>query len=145
MIYIPTLRVSPTAMLPRRAYTGDAGADVIACSFSIPSENTFSYGIGLAFAVPQGLWLELHPRSSIYKTGLIMSNGCGIIDSGYRGEVKAIFYGIKQFPQKYEIGDRVGQLIIPGIDPRDIFFVEVNELPDSEDGRGAGGFGSTGN
>jgi len=80
----------------------------------------------------------LFPRSSISKTNLRLANAVGVIDSGYRGEVILKFD--KQGTKDYEIGDRVGQLMLIPIPS--IQFVEVVNLPNSD--RSSGGFGSTG-
>jgi dUTP pyrophosphatase len=81
----------------------------------------------------------IFPRSSIYKTSLILSNCVGIIDSGYRGSIMLKFQYIEE-GLVYEIGDRVGQIII--IPYPQIEFKEVDELSATE--RGLGGYGSTG-
>jgi dUTP pyrophosphatase len=80
------------------------------------------------------------PRSSISKTGLMLSNSCGTIDSGYRGSITFKFLIINNMQTQYEAGDRIGQIIIRKLEY--VEFVEVDELGESE--RGAGGFGSTG-
>lgn len=86
------------------------------------------------------LSLDLRPRSSIYKTGMMLANCEGTIDELYRGEASAIFYHlIKKLP-KYEVGDRIGQLKL-GL-TLNIDWIEVDELDDTV--RGEGGFGSTG-
>ena len=82
----------------------------------------------------------LFPRSSIYKTGMSLTNAVGVIDSGYRGEIMMKFE-MTDSRTMYEVGDRVGQLIIvpyPRID-----FELVDELTSTD--RGSGGYGSTGN
>jgi dUTP pyrophosphatase len=98
------------------------------------------YGTGLAVEIPEGHVGLLFPRSSISNSGLILTNSVGVIDSGYRGEIKFRF---KHIPDTayYKPGDRIGQLIVmpyPEID-----FQEVEELSSTE--RGEGGFGSSGN
>lgn len=138
---IPTKKLNPSAMLPVRQHKDDAGADVFAISKEA-NGNQLVYGIGLAFAVPAGFWLAFYPRSSVYKTGLMLCNSVGVIDAGYRGEVAAIFYHIDKSLQPYQVYDRIGQLVVPGIDPRLVEFKEVIELPDGI--RGIGGLGSTG-
>ena len=82
----------------------------------------------------------MFPRSSNAKKDLILSNSVGVLDSNYRGEVMLKFKPQKQGGKMYEVGDRIGQIIImpyPHIE-----FKEVEEL--SETNRGDGGFGSTG-
>lgn len=138
-------RLNPDAQPPRRAHEGDAGWDI-----TIPKGGSdiqlgmATYSTGLAFAVPKGYWLMAAPRSSVYKTGLSLSNGVGIIDAGYRGEVKAMFWRVKEDWHPYVDGDRAIQLVVMPARPTEVEFVETDELPESEDGRGAEGFGSTG-
>lgn len=85
--------------------------------------------------------IDFRPRSSIYKTGLVLSNCVGTIDELYRGEVKAIFYHVNPFKKKYKVGDRIGQIKLGFTVP--IEFKEVDDL-DMDTERGTGGFGSTG-
>jgi dUTP pyrophosphatase len=90
--------------------------------------------------IPEGYVGLIFPRSSIVKTPLMLKNCVGVIDSGYRGEVKFFFEPGNRPSKNYEVGDRVGQLIIvpfPTIEPE-----EAEELSSTE--RGAGGFGSSG-
>lgn len=145
-------KLHPEAKLPSRQHADDAGADVTAVTMRIVSifgggrfqggRDVLCYGTGLAVAVPSGYWLDLCPRSSVYKTGLVQCNSIGRIDAGYRGEICQMFYADNGC-RPYEAGDRIGQLIVqPGVSPSDVEFVEVDELP-SENDRG-GGFGSTG-
>jgi dUTP pyrophosphatase len=127
-----------TAVIPTRANPGDAGLDLTATSVSF-DEGKYTYGTGLAVEIPEGYVGLLFPRSSINTTGLHLANSVGVIDSGYRGEIKAVFYSHSSV-ESYQIGDRVAQLVIL---PCPQFEVEeVEELPDSV--RGAQGFGSSG-
>lgn len=140
-------RIRPEAKMPSRQHPDDAGADVTAVTRRIVSmleggRDVLCYGTGLAMAVPSGYWIDLCPRSSVYKTGLVQCNSIGRIDAGYRGEICQMFYSDNGC-QPYEPGDRIGQLVVhPGVSPADVEFVEVEELP-MENDRG-GGFGSTG-
>lgn len=139
-------RLCENAKAPERKHAGDAGWDVCATSCTIErSQRKFIYGTGIALAIPDGLALMVMPRSSVYKTGLLMCNCVGLIDSGYRGEIKAMFYDMNDsIIDKYEEGDRIFQLVPLGCKVNEVEFVEVDELPESEDGRNEGGFGSTG-
>lgn len=128
------------AVIPTYAKVGDAGLDLVAISVNV-GETQVTYGTGIAVEIPDGYVGLIFPRSSIYKMGLLLSNSVGIIDSGYRGEIKFKFNRTDKYVGIYQIGDHIGQLIImpyPTIE-----FEEVDELSDTE--RGAGGFGSTGN
>lgn len=135
-------RLDPNSKIPQYASPGDAGMDLTATSIDILDNNDhgyIEYSTGLAMEIPEGHFGMLVPRSSISKTGLILANTPGTIDSGYRGEIKVRFKAIPD-TKIYNIGDRVAQLII--LPYPSVIFNEVDELPDSS--RGAGGFGSTG-
>ena len=137
-------KLHPDAKAPFRAHPDDRGADLFAVDIEnimIGATVAFRVKSGIALEYPPGIDGEVRARSSIYKTGWILSNGVGTIDHSYRGEITAVFY-IAADGAGYEVGDRFAQLVIPGVDPRDIEFVEVNELSKTE--RGCGGYGSTG-
>jgi len=126
--------------MPKAATAGSAGFDLTAVRRRWNRElELWEYGTGLAVEIPAGYVGLLFPRSSVYRTGAILSNGVGVIDSDYRGEIGAKFYTLK-YLEKYEIGDRICQLVIvpiPGVE-----WIESEELTATE--RGAGGYGSTG-
>ena len=129
------------AVIPSYAHPGDACMDLTAVSKKIVDEGTYGYieyGFGLAVEIPENHVMFIFPRSSVSNTGLILSNAVGVLDSGYRGEVKARFKWIPSTSQ-YEIGDRVAQFIVMERDPM------VMEVVDAltETVRGEGGFGST--
>lgn len=133
------------AVAPTRAHDGDAGWDVTVPMNGVELKPDMAiYSLGLAFAVPKGMWLMAVPRSSVYKTGMVLANGVGVIDAGYRGEIKAMFWRVKKDWSPYMDGDRACQLILMPERTDDVEFVEVDELPESWDGRNADGFGSTG-
>jgi len=89
---------------------------------------------------PLNLSLDFRPRSSVYKTGMVLANCCGTVDELYRGEVFAIFYHVMPNLMRYEVGDKIIQCKLGITLP--IEFKEVKELNKTE--RGNGGFGSTG-
>ena len=167
-------KLCESAVIPTYAKPGDAGMDLVATSRIFDKYGNVEYGTGLAMAIPEGYVGLIFARSSIFKQDLSLSNAVGVIDSGYRGEVKFKFkptlsymdfgttedihgigkesntfdyVGIAGDIQKdsieasiYEVGDRVGQIIIlpyPHID-----FEEVDNLSNTE--RGTGGYDSTG-
>ena len=171
-------KLDNAAVIPSYATNGDAGLDMTAVSCQIDESGLFiEYGTGLAVEIPEGYVGLLFPRSSVSKTTLILANHVGVVDSGYRGEIKFRFKDLgmkgktmepeilktlqedrarKGLPlltgpvenaiwianeSSYEIGDRVGQLVI--IPYPQITFEEVEDLEDSQ--RGTGGYGSTGN
>lgn len=145
MLRILFKRLRSDAVAPTRAHDGDAGWDVVGFRETNALPDTLVYGTGLAFAVPRGFWLDARARSSVYRTGLMLCNGVGTVDSSYRGEVKALFFLAQpQGTVPYASGDRVMQLVPMPCRADEVEFVEVDELPPSWDGRGEGGFGSTG-
>lgn len=133
-------KLHKNAKMPYRANPTDAGADLVAVSKEYNMEGTITYGIGLSFEIPKGYCGLLVPRSSCSKMNLHMPNSVGIIDSDYRGEVKAVYRMTAENSLVYQIGDRVAQLLIVPIELAT--FTEVDELSETE--RGIGGFGSTG-
>ena len=126
------------AIIPKYAKDGDAGMDLTAVDVSA-DEGTITYKTGLAIEIPRWHVGLLFPRSSVYKTGQSLTNCVGVIDSGYRGEIMLKFT-LSPYQREYQIGDRIGQLII--IPYPMIEFVEVEELTPTD--RGKGGYGSTG-
>ena len=148
-------KLSENAVTPTYAKNGDAGMDLTATSKSYDEYGNICYGTSLAFEIPEGFVGLLFPRSSNTKKDLTLGNSVGVLDSGYRGEVffkfKPLAYKAESamleidevsldFPQDYEVGDRVGQIIV--IPHPKVTFVEVDELSSTE--RGDGSFGSSG-
>ena len=131
-----------TAITPKYAKIGDAGMDLTATSKWYDDDNNVCYGTGIAMEIPKGYVGLVFPRSSNAKQDLILSNSVGVIDSGYRGEITFKFKLVddRHLAKDYNVGDRVGQIIIMPY-PK-IEFVEVSEL--SETDRGNGGYGSSG-
>ena len=131
-------KLSPSAVVPTKAHESDAGFDMTCTRFEVTNGELFTYHTDIAVEIPDGHVGLLFPRSSIYKQDLLLTNSVGVVDSGYRGEVmfkfKPIAYEVKQH---YQVGDRIGQLII--IPYPYIEFVEAEELNEKE--RGLGGHG----
>ena len=135
-------RLVAEAVIPSYAKEGDAGMDLTATSVKRDGAK-IKYGTGLAFEIPPGHVGFIFPRSSIHKTDLRLTNSVGVIDSGYRGEVMAVFDMITdagEYASTFAIGERIAQLVIMPI-PK-IELEVVHELSNTE--RGVGGFGSTG-
>lgn len=135
-------KLHPDAVVPKYAKEGDAGMDLTATWMKFDHEKKIvTYGTGLALEIPPWYVGLIYPRSSVYKKSMILANHVGVIDSGYRGEIIFKFRVTNSDWQDiYDIGDRIGQLIItpyPKID-----FVEVDKLTPTD--RGDGGYGSTG-
>ena len=142
MIELPIQRLRDDAVVPTRAYAGDAGLDLAACERVelAPGERAL-VATGLAVAIPEGYAGFVQPRSGLAaKHGITIVNTPGLVDSGYRGELKVILHNTDSDETfVVEPGMRIAQLVvleIPGVDP-----VEVEELPESE--RGVRGFGSS--
>jgi dUTP pyrophosphatase len=126
------------AVIPQYAKPGDAGMDLTAVDVSADL-GYLTYKTGIAIQIPEGHVGLLFPRSSIYKTGQTLSNCVGVIDSGYRGEIMMKFTP-SPYSNDYQIGDRIGQIMI--LPYPQIKFEEVESLDESD--RGDGGYGSTG-
>lgn len=134
-------KLSTKAVTPQYAKPGDAGMDMVATSL-VKSEVFYEYGTDIAVEIPEGYVGLLFPRSSISKTKQILANHVGVVDSGYRGEIKFRFKKLSwDNGEIYNVGDKIGQLII--IPYPTIELEEVSEL--SETYRGDSGFGSSGN
>lgn len=136
-------RVDPGVPLPAYAHDGDAGADLVTTTdVTIAPGERVMVGTGLAVALPEGYVGFVVPRSGLAaKHGLGMVNAPGVLDAGYRGEIKLnlVNHDARE-PVALRRGDRVAQLVIQRV--ARAAFVEVDELPTSA--RGAGGHGSTG-
>ena len=138
IVKVKIKKLHPDAVIPKYAKAGDAGLDLTAVDI-VADAHTLTYKTGLAIELPPWHVGLLFPRSSVYKTGQFLSNCVGVIDSGYRGEIM-LKYTLSPYATEYEIGDRVGQIIIvpyPRID-----FHQVENLTPSD--RGSKGYGSTG-
>ena len=133
----------PDAVLPASSTETDAGFDLVSIDDGKQTGMYIEYHTGIAVEPPPGFHIEVVPRSSISKTDLMLANGIGVIDEGYRGEIMCRF---KVIPRpdpglmKYLKGDRIAQLVIRKTER--VTFQWADELSDTT--RGAGGFGSTG-
>jgi dUTP pyrophosphatase len=150
-------KLSPDAVMPVKAKDSDTGFDLVATSDAVITESYVQYHTGIAVELPEGYDIELRARSSISKYDLVLCNGVGTVDNGYRGE---LVFRFKVVPQPivyedngrhyvlninrpvnlYKKGDKVGQIVISKV--YDITIQEVETLSDTE--RGQGGFGSSG-
>ena len=146
MPVVPELEVrllAEHAKLPTRAHPGDAGLDLYAAEAARigPGERA-SVGTGIAIAVPEGHAGLVLPRSgNAARHGVGLANAPGLIDTGYRGEVRVLLLNTDaEQPFIVESGDRIAQLLITPF--ADAAVVETTELARSE--RGSGGFGSSG-
>lgn len=135
-------RIDPDLPLPSRSFPGDAGIDLSAANsmWLEPGERGL-FDAGFAVAVPDGHVGILASRSGMgLKQGVTLANSVGIIDAGYRGEIKVALINLGQYPYRVGRGHRIAQLIIMPVDLAQP--TEVDELPESH--RGTRGFGSTG-
>jgi dUTP pyrophosphatase len=137
-IRIKYKKLHPNAKPPLQATDGAAAFDLFAAQ--IHEMDLLIIGTGLAIELPKDSVGLLAARSSVADYGLLLSNGMGILDSNYRGEVLFKFYRMQTARKKYEIGDRIGQIII--VQKPEIIWKEVETLTPTL--RGAGGYGSTG-
>ena len=136
---IPCL-VENKESLPRRANATDAGADLMSIEDLeiYPGEQKL-VGTGVATKIPEGYAGFVFNRSSQGKKGITIPHSVGVIDSGYRGEIKVLLKNISEDPYKISRGDRIAQLVlVPVLLPE---FVDIW----NDTARGTGGFGSTGN
>lgn len=160
-------KINSDAVVPYKTHKEDFCYDCVAVSEEEVAPNVWRYGLGLAFQIERNeeyLWdsavgdygcishkidfrganislsIDARPRSSIWKTGMTLSNCEGTIDELYTGEVSAVFYHVMPNMPRYKVGDRVCQIKLGFTLP--IEFTEVEEL--NETSRGDGGYGSTG-
>lgn len=153
------------AVIPFKKYDSDFCYDVVATSEEEVAPNVWKYGLGIALQIDRDkeicdvyigatdgyggdrvyldrkmcFSIDLRPRSSIYKTGMILSNCTATIDENYTNEISAIFYHVMPNMPRYKVGDKIGQIKIGVTFPID--FVEVEELDERD--RGLNGYGST--
>jgi deoxyuridine 5'-triphosphate nucleotidohydrolase len=129
---------------PFHAHEDDRGFDLTCVGIEEISPKIWRIYSGLHFQFPDGIDAELRMRSSVYKHRMFLSDGIGTIDHGYRGEVNGVFYLFGDDSSRiYKPTDRFAQLVIPGVNPKEIEFVEVFGFTDETE-RGSKGFGSTG-
>lgn len=142
MIELPVVRLREGATLPEQAYAGDAGVDLSTCErIELGPGERMLVPTGLAVAIPEGYAGFVQPRSGLAaRHGIAVVNSPGLIDSGYRGEIRIVLLNTdRERTFVAEPGDRVAQLVVlpvPGLE-----LVELDELPASE--RGVRGFGSS--
>ena len=158
-------KTHPDAVVPYKTHKLDFCYDCVAVSEEEVAPNVWKYGLGIALQVER-LWevigeygntnqehvwfdfkklvgnisIDARPRSSIWKTGMILSNCEGTIDELYTGEISAVFYHVMPNMPRYKVGQKVVQIKLGATLPME--FVEVDELDETE--RGANGYGSTG-
>jgi dUTP pyrophosphatase len=142
MIELPIQKVRPDAVVPSRAYAGDAGLDLAATErIELGPGERAVVPTGLAVAIPDGYAGFVQPRSGLAsRHGITIVNTPGLVDSGYRGELMVVLQNTDRMePFVVEAGMRIAQLVVLPIP--EVELVEVEELPATE--RGGRGFGSS--
>ena len=144
VIEVGLQRLDPDLPLPSYARPGDAGADLVAREDAelAPGGGRALVPTGVALAIPPGYAGFVQPRSGLaLRHGVTCLNTPGLIDSGYRGEIKVLLVNTDP-AEAFSVrrGDRIAQLVILAV--AGVTFSVVDELPDTE--RGEGGFGHTG-
>lgn len=156
-------KLNSNAHMPVQSKPGDFCFDVWAVSEEEVAPNVWMYGLGFKYEIERdrlyspfvafypfekrnvldeyNVCISFRPRSSIWKTGMVLSNSEGTLDEFYRGEAKAVFYHVMTNMERYHAGERIGQIYL-SVAPK-VEFVEVDEINESTE-RGSGGFGSTG-
>ena len=133
-------KIHPAARIPRRETPDAAGYDLASVeAVEIPPHGTAIISTGLAMAVPDGTYGRIAPRSGLAAKHSI-GVGAGVVDGGYRGEVKVVLFNHGNQRFTVQPGDRIAQLILERIAVPDV--VACDALDETE--RGHGGFGSTG-
>lgn len=154
------------AKLPKKAYDKDFCYDVYAVSEEEIAPNVWKYGLGFGLQIERdgnhpifghyvevdalthrliynpiehNLSIDIRPRSSVWKTGMALSNCEGTVDEGYTNEISAVFYHVLPNMPRYKVGDKIAQIKIGCTIP--IEFAEVKEFEDTE--RGMRGYGSS--
>lgn len=132
------------AKMPTKAHDLDAGFDLTAITKGVDDFGNFVYGTGIAVRIPDNNVGLIFQRSSVSKKNMILTNAVGVIDAGYIGEItfkfKPLAHAVHTSAKPYDIGERIGQLIILPIPS--IEFELSDDLGDSD--RGTGNYGSSG-
>jgi len=143
MLDLPVRRLDPDVQFPAYAKPGDAGLDLRSnVDVTLAPGERALVPTGLAVAIPEGYAGFVQPRSGLaLNHGITCLNTPGLIDAGYRGELKVLLINTDP-SEPFEItrGERIAQLVIQAVEHAHL--VEVDELPPSD--RGEGGFGHTG-
>ena len=163
-------RYNDNAVIPQKAYDKDFCYDLVVVSEEEIAPNVWKYGFGFGLQIERGdevlvkdvmnifgtqtltgytfdmkrsplnLSIDIRTRSSVWKTGMVLSNCTGTVDEGYTNEISAVFYHVMPNMPRYKVGDKIAQMKIGITFP--IEFTEVKELKETE--RGMRGYGSTG-
>jgi dUTP pyrophosphatase len=140
---LPVLKLNPAAILPTRGHPGDAGLDLYSIEGAhIGPGERWGIGTGIAVEIPEGHAGLVLPRSGLAREhGISLVNGPGLIDAGYRGEVRVLLLNTDPAETvRIEAGTRIAQLVLTPI----VLAAPVEATALGESARGDGGFGSTG-
>ena len=139
---IPLQRLDEGLPIPAHAHPGDGGVDLHAReAIRLDAGHRAVVPTGIAVAIPDGFAGLVTPRSGLAaRHGISVVNGPGLVDTGYRGEIKVVLVNLSDDVFEIERGDRIAQFVVVPVAVQE--FVPVEKLPDSP--RGSGGFGSTG-
>ena len=139
-------KTNENAVMPSKAHDDDFCYDCYAVSEEEVAPNVWKYGLGFALQIENrnkpvdiSRCFTFRPRSSVYKTGMILSNCEGTVDDPYTGEISAVFYHVMPNMPRYKVGDKIVQFHLETSD--NIMFVETDELNKTE--RGDNGYGSS--
>lgn len=143
MIDLPIELLRDVSLMPEKAHDGDAGYDLLSTEeVDLRFGEVVAVPTGVAVAIPDGYCGFILPRSSMGKRGIVIPNSPGLIDSGYRGEIKVLLLNLTKENYRVRIDNKIAQLVIVKYENANA--IEVPKLPVSQDGRGVGGFGSSG-
>ncbi len=139
---VPFIRLSDSARAPEAAFSDDAAFDLYAAEEAvIPARGRATIGTALAIELPRGFCALVLPRSGLaHKFGISVLNSPGVVDAGYRGEIRVVLANHSESDFAIKIGDRIAQLALMKVP--EVEFIEVQSLSESD--RGVGGFGHTG-
>lgn len=132
--------VEHRGLMPERKHPTDAGADLRLARNAVIGATSSAFGTGVSVAIPEGHFGLVTLRSSMHNQGIAIPNSVGVIDAGYRGEIKVPLVSTDGKEHRISSGTRIAQLIIVPYVAAE--YEDVDILPTSD--RGAGGFGSTG-
>ena len=135
-------KLHPTAIIPRYAHPGDAGADLTAVGrHRLQPLERLAVPTGLAAEIPQGYEIQVRPKSSLARHyGVTLVNAPGTVDAGYRGEIQVLLINLGSQPYDIAPGQKIAQIVVAPV--LQAQFLEADCLSPSP--RGSGGFGSTG-
>lgn len=140
-------KLNKKALVPfkKAGQEADFCFDCVAVSEEEVAPNVWKYGLGFALQLVNDFdghnirGINLRARSSVWETGMVLSNGQGTVDEIYTGEISAVFYHVMPDMPRYKVGDKVCQICLETTENLD--FIEVPELRNTS--RGANGYGSS--